>query len=121
VIVPIPVEDRKSKKALCRNDQKQSTKNLNPYNAKVFGSGKHGLEAIAGQILPSLPLSTEEMDRIYALPFTRKTTSPRTANAVIPALDVVKDSVNNFSAAVFGGCAFLLDYRPSGEDYPVAE
>jgi uncharacterized radical SAM protein YgiQ len=96
-----PVEDRKSKK-LFAEMTKTIYENLNPYNAKVLVQ-EHGLEAIAVNP-PSLPLSTEEMDRIYALPFTRKP-HPSYGNAVIPALDVVKDSVTILRGC-FGGCAF---------------
>ena len=76
--------------------------NLNPYNAKVLVQ-EHGEEAIVVNP-PSLPLTEAEMDRIYALPFTRKP-HPAYGGAKIPALEVVKDSVTILRGC-FGGCAF---------------
>ncbi|MDD3588193.1 MAG: YgiQ family radical SAM protein, partial [Thermoguttaceae bacterium] len=44
--------------------------NLNPYSAKTLVQ-EHGEEAIVVNP-PALPLSTDEMDRIYELPYTRR-------------------------------------------------
>ena len=96
-----PAEDRKSKKFFAEMT-KTIYENLNPYNAKTLVQ-EHGLEAVVVNP-PSLPLSTEELDRIYALPFTRKA-HPSYGSAPIPALDVVKHSVTILRGC-FGGCAF---------------
>ena len=76
--------------------------NLNPYCAKTLVQ-EHGEEAIVVNP-PQIPLSTEEMDRIYALPFTRRP-HPSYGDAPIPALSVVKDSITAMRGC-FGGCAF---------------
>lgn len=52
---------------------------------------------------PALPLSTAEMDRIYALPFERR--AHPSYKQPIPALETVKDSVV-IHRGCFGGCAF---------------
>lgn len=50
------------------------------------------------------PLSTEEMDRIYSLPFTR-IPHPRYKNKIIPAYEMIRHSVT-MHRGCFGGCAF---------------
>lgn len=96
-----PDEDRKSKKLFAKMT-KLIYENLNPYCAKALLQ-EYGEEAVVVNP-PSLPLTTEEMDRIYGLPFTRKA-HPSYGDAVIPALNVVKDSVT-IMRGCFGGCAF---------------
>src|SRR5262249_55104450 len=51
---------------------------------------------------PPLPISQEDMDRIYGLPYTRKP-HPRYQGEKIPAYEVVKDSVT-LMRGCFGGC-----------------
>ena len=53
---------------------------------------------------PSLPLSTEEMDRVYELPFTRLP-HPSYGKQKIPALETVRHLVQVVRGC-FGGCAF---------------
>jgi len=75
--------------------------NLNPYRAKTLVQ-EHGDEAIVVNP-PSFPLSTEEMDAVYDLPYTRK---PHPSYAEpIPAVDVVRASVQSHRGC-FGGCSF---------------
>lgn len=50
------------------------------------------------------PLSTEEMDRIYALPFTR-IPHPRYKGKTIPAYEMIRHSVT-LHRGCYGGCAF---------------
>ena len=76
--------------------------NLNPYNAKRLVQ-EHDLEAIVVNP-PAFPLAEEEMDRFYALPFTKKP-HPSYGNAEIPAFAVIKNSVQILRGC-FGGCAF---------------
>jgi uncharacterized radical SAM protein YgiQ len=52
---------------------------------------------------PALPLSEEEMDAIYDLPFTRRPHSSYTEP--IPAHEMIKDSVT-IMRGCFGGCTF---------------
>ena len=53
---------------------------------------------------PPLPLSQDEMDRIYGLPYTRQP-HPMYQGQKIPAYEVVKDSVT-IMRGCFGGCTF---------------
>jgi uncharacterized radical SAM protein YgiQ len=74
----------------------------NPYNARRLVQ-PCGREAVVVNP-PSLPLTEEEMDRIYGLPFTRRP-HPSYGRQKIPAYEVVKDSIQ-IVRGCFGGCAF---------------
>ena len=63
----------------------------------------HGREAVVVNP-PAWPLSQEEIDRIYGLPFTRRP-HPSYGRQRIPAFEVVKDSIQ-IMRGCFGGCAF---------------
>jgi len=63
----------------------------------------HGREAVVVNP-PAWPLSGSEMDAVYGLPFTRKA-HPSYGNEPIPALEVVRDSIQ-IMRGCFGGCAF---------------
>ena len=54
---------------------------------------------------PALPLSTEELDHLYELPFTRKAHPMYDAAVGIPALKEVSFSLVS-SRGCFGGCSF---------------
>jgi uncharacterized radical SAM protein YgiQ len=53
---------------------------------------------------PALPLSTEELDRLYELPYTRRP-HPAYGDAAIPAYDMIRFSVT-IMRGCFGGCTF---------------
>ncbi|MGB1110976.1 MAG: YgiQ family radical SAM protein [Gammaproteobacteria bacterium] len=53
---------------------------------------------------PPIPLSTEEMDRLYELPYARHP-HPRYGKAKIPAFDMIRHSVA-IMRGCFGGCTF---------------
>jgi radical SAM superfamily enzyme YgiQ (UPF0313 family) len=53
---------------------------------------------------PSLPMETQELDRIYALPFTRKP-HPDYGKKKIPAFETIKNSIQ-IHRGCFGGCTF---------------
>lgn len=76
--------------------------NTNPKNAKPLIQ-KHN-NCLVIQNPPSPPLTTQELDAVFALPFTRKP-HPRYANQKIPAFEMIKDSVI-IHRGCFGGCAF---------------
>ncbi len=57
------------------------------------------------QMPPPLPLSTEELDRLYALPFTRREHPSYAKKDGVPALTVVEASVTSHRGCG-GGCAF---------------
>ena len=74
----------------------------NPHNAKRLVQ-RHGREAVVINP-PALPLEEHEMDRVYALPFTRRP-HPRYGTKRIPAFEVVENSVQ-IMRGCFGGCTF---------------
>jgi len=75
--------------------------NTNPLNAKTLVQ-YHERQAVVVNP-PDLPLSQEEMDRIYDLPYTRKPHPSYTEP--IPAHEMIKDSVT-IMRGCFGGCTF---------------
>ncbi len=74
----------------------------NPHNARRLVQ-YHDREAVVVNP-PGSPLSEREMDRIYALPFTRLP-HPSYAGRKIPAFEVVKNSIQ-IMRGCFGGCSF---------------
>ncbi len=75
--------------------------NTNPFNAKTLVQF-HERQAVVVNP-PALPLSQEEMDRIYDLPYTRR---PHPSyKEPIPAYEMIKDSVT-IMRGCFGGCTF---------------
>jgi len=74
----------------------------NPYNARRLMQ-YCGREAVVVNP-PAFPLTSDEIDRIYSLPFTRRP-HPSYGRQRIPAFEVVKDSIQ-IVRGCFGGCAF---------------
>ena len=74
----------------------------NPLNAKALVQF-HERQAVVCNP-PPLPISQDDMDRIYGLPYTRKP-HPMYKGDSIPAYEVVKDSVTMMRGC-FGGCTF---------------
>jgi uncharacterized radical SAM protein YgiQ len=75
--------------------------NTNPYNARTLVQ-YHDRQAVV-VTPPGLPLTEEEMDRVYDLPYTRR---PHPAYAEpVPAYEMIKDSVTTMRGC-FGGCTF---------------
>jgi uncharacterized radical SAM protein YgiQ len=73
----------------------------NPYNARRLVQW-HDRQAVV-QNPPRLPVSDGSMDRIYALPYTRR---PHPSyQEKIPAFEMIKDSVT-IMRGCFGGCTF---------------
>jgi uncharacterized radical SAM protein YgiQ len=75
--------------------------NTNPFNAATLVQF-HDRQAVV-QTPPALPLSQQEMDAIYDLPYTRKPHPGYTEP--IPAYEMIKDSVT-IMRGCFGGCTF---------------
>jgi uncharacterized radical SAM protein YgiQ len=73
----------------------------NPFNARRLVQW-HGQQAVVCNP-PALPISTEAMDRIYGLPYTRRPHPIYTEP--IPAFEMIKDSVT-IMRGCFGGCTF---------------
>jgi uncharacterized radical SAM protein YgiQ len=93
------VKSDKSRFALATRTIHQET---NPLNARRLVQ-YHDRQAVVCNP-PALPVSQEDMDRIYGLPYTRKP-HPMYGNEPIPAYEVVKDSVT-IMRGCFGGCTF---------------
>jgi uncharacterized radical SAM protein YgiQ len=75
--------------------------NTNPFNAAALAQF-HDRQAVVANP-PAFPLSAEEMDRIYDLPYTRR---PHPSySEPIPAYEMIKDSVT-IMRGCFGGCTF---------------
>jgi uncharacterized radical SAM protein YgiQ len=74
----------------------------NPLNARRLVQ-YHDRQAVVCNP-PSLPVSRDDMDRIYGLPFTRKP-HPMYGSEKIPAFEMIKDSVT-IMRGCFGGCTF---------------
>jgi uncharacterized radical SAM protein YgiQ len=74
----------------------------NPYNARPLVQ-RHGAKDILIN-LPPIPLTTEEMDAVFALPYQRKP-HPKYGDANIPSYEMIRFSVN-IMRGCFGGCTF---------------
>jgi len=79
-----------------------SHQETNPHNARRLVQ-RYGREAIVVNP-PALPLEQDEMDQVYALPYTRLP-HPSYGDARIPAYEVVQHSVQ-IMRGCFGGCTF---------------
>ena len=78
--------------------------NADPLSAKPLAEENDG-DRFVIQNPPALPLSSEEMDRLYELPFTRKAHPMYDEAGGIPALKEVSFSLTS-SRGCFGGCSF---------------
>jgi uncharacterized radical SAM protein YgiQ len=78
--------------------------NADPLSAKPLAEENDGDRWVI-QNPPALPLSTEELDRLYELPFTRKAHPMYDAQGGIDALKEVSFSLVS-SRGCFGGCSF---------------
>jgi uncharacterized radical SAM protein YgiQ len=75
--------------------------NTNPFNAAALVQF-HDRQAVV-QTPPALPLTQEQMDAVYDLPFTRR---PHPGyREPVPAFEMIKDSVT-IMRGCFGGCTF---------------
>ncbi len=74
----------------------------NPGNARALVQG-HG-ERDVWLNPPPIPLATEEMDRVYDLPYARAP-HPAYGDAKIPAWEMIRFSIN-IMRGCFGGCTF---------------
>lgn len=95
-------EEVKTDKKLFAKATRIIHQETNPLNAKTLVQ-YHDRQAIVATP-PSLPISQEDMDRIYGLPYTRQP-HPKYGAERIPAFETVKDSVT-IMRGCFGGCTF---------------
>ncbi len=101
IVLPSYEEVKADKKQFARAT-KIIHQETNPLNAKRLVQF-HDRQAVVCNP-PPLPVSQDDMDRIYGLPFTRKP-HPMYKGQRIPAFEVVKDSVT-IMRGCFGGCTF---------------
>ncbi len=95
-------EQVKDNKVLYAHASRIFHQEVNPSSAKAIVQ-KHGNRLLWVNI-PAKPLSTEEMDGVFALPYKR-VPHPSYGNAKIPAYDMIKTSIN-IMRGCFGGCTF---------------
>jgi len=74
----------------------------NPHNARALVQ-RHG-ERDIWLNPPPIPLSTEELDQVYELPYTRQP-HPAYQGKKIPAYEMIRFSIN-IMRGCFGGCSF---------------
>ena len=74
----------------------------NPHNARCLVQ-RHGNRDVWINP-PPIPLSTDEMDRVFELPYTR-VPHPRYGDARLPAYEMIRFSVT-ITRGCFGGCSF---------------
>ncbi len=74
----------------------------NPYSGRALVQKHAARELLVNQA--PIPLTTEEMDFVFGLPFAR-VPHPMYGKAKIPAYDMIKTSVN-IMRGCFGGCSF---------------
>lgn len=102
-VVRLPSFDQvKSNKVLYAHTSRIFHLETNPGNARALVQ-QHGKQNVWLNP-PPIPLNTEEMDRVFELPYTRK---PHSAygNAKNPAWEMIRFSVN-IMRGCFGGCTF---------------
>ena len=102
-IIRLPdFEQVKQDKALYAHASRVFHQETNPGNARILVQ-RHG-DKLVWVNPPPTPLSTEEMDWVFELPYTRKPHS-HYGDAKIPAYDMIRFSVN-IMRGCFGGCSF---------------
>ncbi|MBU2864818.1 YgiQ family radical SAM protein [Reinekea forsetii] len=74
----------------------------NPHNAHVLVQKHANMDVWVNP--PPIPLTTEEMDGVFDLPYAR-VPHPSYGKAKIPAYDMIKTSIN-IMRGCFGGCTF---------------
>ena len=80
---------------------RQVSEESNPFRGRALCQGHGNRQVIVNP--PQRPLSQEEMDRIYALPFTRRPHPDYTE--AIPAFIQIRHSITSHRGC-FGGCSF---------------
>ena len=102
-ILPTYEEMKKDKLRYADSFQIQY-ENTDPYSGKtLIEEYPNGIYVV--QNPPAMPLSTEEMDAVYALPYTRTYHPIYEADGGIPAISEIKFSLIS-NRGCFGGCSF---------------
>ncbi len=103
VVIRLPSFDTvKSDNTLYAHASRVFHRETNPGNAKALiqHQGQHEVWVNP----PPIPLSTEELDNVYELPYSRKP-HPQYQNKKLPAYEMIRFSVN-IMRGCFGGCSF---------------
>lgn len=79
-------------------------KNTDPFTARPLAES-YGTKGYVIQNPPAAPLTTQEMDDVYGLPYTGKYHPMYEGRGGIPALEEVKFSLTS-NRGCFGGCSF---------------
>ncbi|MCK9582953.1 MAG: YgiQ family radical SAM protein [Endomicrobiales bacterium] len=103
-------EEVKDNKATFANMTKIVLENQNPYNAKPMLQHCGTRRIIINP--PAFPLSTKEIDEVYALQFERKA-HPK-YKGKIPALEMIGASISAHRGC-YGGCSFCTLYMHQGK------
>jgi len=102
VLLP-SLEEMRQEKALFAEGYRLATWEENPYLGKPVAQAAGRQWVIINP--PSLPLSSQEMDSVYELPYTRKWHPSYEALGGVPALKEVEFSITSHRGC-FGGCSF---------------
>ncbi len=95
-------EDVKSDAVLYAHASRVFHLETNPGNARVIVQ-RHGDRDVWINP-PPIPLTTEELDQVFELPYTRRP-HPKYGDAKIPAYEMIRFSIN-IMRGCFGGCTF---------------
>ena len=103
VILPSYETDSSDKKAYAESFAEQY-RNTDPFTARVMAEN-YGNRGYVIQNPPALPLSQQEMDDVYDLPYRNAWHPMYDARGGIPALEEIKFSLTS-NRGCFGGCNF---------------
>ena len=103
IILP-SFEDVKENKAVYAESFATQYRNTDPFTAKAMAESS-GNRGYVIQNPPAMPLSTQEMDDVYDLPFTGEYHPMYKKKGGIPALEEIKFSLTS-NRGCFGGCNF---------------
>jgi len=102
-VIRLPSYEKVSKDAvLYAHASRVLHQESNPHNARALVQ-RHGTREVWVNP-PPIPLTTPEMDGVFALPYQRRP-HPAYGEAKIPAYEMIKTSVN-IMRGCFGGCTF---------------
>ena len=103
IILP-SFEEVKENKAVYAESFATQYRNTDPFTAKAMAES-YGNRGYVIQNPPAMPLSTQEMDDVYDLPFTGEYHPMYKKKGGIPALEEIKFSLTS-NRGCFGGCNF---------------
>lgn len=103
IILP-SFEEVKENKVVYAESFATQYRNTDPFTAKAMAES-YGNRGYVIQNPPAMPLSTQEMDDVYDLPFTGEYHPMYKKKGGIPALEEIKFSLTS-NRGCFGGCNF---------------